>query len=148
MCTTTRRCAPANANVNNSNDVVFASPGYLSNYTQGDGATVASELYNSDTYANTDVASLNQTYGLASVDLQVAAGFTGTIYLVWNGDGVANDSYSPFYELSSAAATPVDPNLVPGSITIVKTPEPGSIVMMLLGAVGLLGLGWRRARRA
>ncbi len=109
---------------------------------------MASELYNSDTYANTDVASLNQTYGLATLDLQVAAGFTGTIYLVWNGDGVSTDSYAPFYELSTNATSPTDPNLVPGSLTIVQTPEPGSIVMMVLGAVGLLGLGWRRARRA
>jgi len=140
--------AAANANVNNSNDINFTAGAYLTNYTTSDGSSVANELYNGDTYANTDVASLNQTYGLATLDLTVAAGFTGTIYLVWNGDGQSTDSFAPFYELSGAPSNPLDPTLVPGSITIVKTPEPASVVMMVLGAVGLLGLGWRRTRRA
>jgi len=140
--------AAGNANVNNSNDINFTGGAYLSNYTTSDGSSVANELYNGDTYANTDVASLNQTYGLATLDLTVAAGFTGTIYMVWNGYGQSTDSFAPFYELSGAPSNPLDPTLVPGSITIVKTPEPASVVMMVLGAVGLLGLGWRRARRA
>ncbi len=133
-------------NVNNSNDITFADPQYLGNYTTSDGSTVANELYNSDTYANTDVASLNQTYALAQVDLTVAAGFGGTVYLVWNVDGVNNDSFAPFYELSGAPATNLDPNFVDGSITF--GPEPSSVVLMLLGAAGLVGYRRLRTRRS
>lgn len=103
-------------------------------------------MYNSDTYADTDVATLNQTYGLATVDLTVAAGFTGVVYMVWNTNRVSNDSYAPSYELSNAELSPLDPNLVGGFFAIL-VPEPGSVVLMVMGAVGLVGFGWRRARR-
>jgi hypothetical protein len=140
--------AAGNADVNNSNDVNFASPGYLSNFTTGDGATVASEIYNNDGYANTDVATLNATYGLANVQFTIAAGYSGTVYLVWNNDGIANDSFAPFYELSGNPVNPIDPNLVTGSIVVTAIPEPASVVLMLFGAIGLIGYGLRRARKA
>jgi hypothetical protein len=140
--------APASTDVGNSNDVNFQTPLYLTNYTTGDGATLASEMYNGDTYSNTDVATLNATYGLANVQFTIAAGYSGTVYLVWNNDGIASDSYAPFYELSTATVTPIDPNLVTGSITVTPIPEPASVVLMLLGAVGLVGYGVRRTRKA
>jgi hypothetical protein len=40
------------------------------------------------------------------------------------------------------------PNVINGAINVVPSPEPSSIVMMVLGTLGLIGLGLRRARRA
>lgn len=57
---------------------------------------------------------------------------------VENGDFVNTTSYSnsDFFM----------PSAINGAINVV--PEPSSVVMMVLGAIGFLGLGWRRARRA
>lgn len=130
-------------NQNNSNDINFASPGYLGNYTSSlQGPSTANEIYPSDTYANSDVATLNATWALARVFITVAGGFSGKEYLVWNNNGIGNDPDAPYYQLSTAPTNSLDPNLVAGVITVV--PEPGSVVLMMLGAVGLFGFGFRR----
>jgi hypothetical protein len=132
-------------NQNNSNDINFAAPGYLNNYTSSlQGSGTPNENFPSDTYANSDVAALSQTWALERVFITVAAGFSGTEYLVWNSNGIANDPDAPYYQLSGAPSTSIDPNLIGGVINV--TPEPSSIVMMVLGAVGLFGVGYRRTR--
>ena len=47
-----------------------------------------------------------------------------------------------------SSATPTTSNTVIESVNVVGAPEPASVVMMFLGAVGLLGLRRLRVRRA
>jgi hypothetical protein len=136
-------------NSNNSNDIDYGLGNYLTNYTNpvADPGS-PSEMYNGDTWANVEgVALLNQTWGLTQIEITVAAGFVGTEYLVWNANNPSSDSFAPFYFLAppSFPVAVLSPNLVAGSITVVG-PEPGSVVLMLLGAIGLLGISWRRRR--
>jgi hypothetical protein len=138
-------------NQNNLDDLSY-SLYYLTDYTNPIADPgFPNEMYNGDTYVNNDVALLNETWGLTRIYITVAAGFVGTEYLVWNANGTNNDAFAPFYELSTInnGTTQLDPNLVAGSITVLApAPEPGSVVLMLFGAIGLLGSGWRRTRLA
>jgi len=136
-------------NPNNSNDITFASPQYLADYTTtlaGPQQAGANEAYANDTWANTDVAQMTQTWAIARVYITVAAGFTGTEYLVWNNNGTNNDAFAPFYSLSTATTNNLDPNLIGGVITVLS-PEPSSVVLLVLGAVGLFGVRRLRGRR-
>jgi len=51
--------------------------------------------------------------------------------------------------VSKSDGNPVLPALAPnGAIVVTPVPEPASVLMMVIGAVGLIGFGVRRARRA
>jgi hypothetical protein len=88
-------------------------------------------------------------YGLMQLTFSVPADTpAGSYTLTFNQDPGFNGDYVD-------TVSPSDSNIfLPGVldaaivVSSVATPEPGSIVMMTLGALGLIGFGVRRARRA
>jgi hypothetical protein len=79
--------------------------------------------------------------GLLQVEYSIPANYTGTVALSLP-DGNSDVAYGALFLDSSYS--PDIPNLVNGSITV--TPEPSSVVMLILGAVGLFGIRRLRAR--
>jgi len=79
--------------------------------------------------------------GLIQVEYSVPAGYVGTVTLSLP-DGNANPAYGAIF--LDSTYNPDIPALVNGSITVV--PEPSSVVMLILGAVGLFGIRRMRAR--
>jgi len=79
--------------------------------------------------------------GLIQVEYSVPAGYVGTVTLSLP-DGNANPAYGAAF--LDSTFNPDIPSLVNGSITVV--PEPSSVAMLILGAVGLFGIRRMRAR--
>ena len=72
----------------------------------------------------------------------------GSYVLSTNTDDPSVDGSANYVDIiSKSDGNPVSPGLAPNG-AIVVTPEPASVVMMILGAVGMIGVGLRRARRA
>jgi len=95
----------------------------------------------------------NAVYSLEQVYYDIPAGTpVGSYALVWDTNGYANDSGSNFIDLvsnSGTAAYALPGSSINGALVVaLPSPEPSSIVLMLLGVIGLVGFGWRRARRA
>jgi len=135
-------------NANNSNAINYSNGGYEGSYTSAlPPDSSINEVYGADVYATSDAAQMTQTWALARLYITVAPNYTGTMYAVWNNNGINNDPNAPSYSLSSAQSTSLDPNLVGGVITVVPIPEPSSVVLMVLGAVGLFGVRRLRTRR-
>jgi hypothetical protein len=102
---------------------------------------------------NTDVP-LNNTgpfltvapEALVRVEYSIPANYVGTTTL-----SITTDPDSPFAAFWNDAALNSDlPAIINGSITVSApaTPEPSSIVLLALGAIGLFGVRRLRARRA
>ena len=154
-------------------DAVNASPNLIDPYVLGNVyATVNSGdvvnggwVYHDSTDAdnsdgtNTGTVSLspNTAYSLEQVYFQIQPGTAEGIYgLTFDTNApyndlpgqTGNDPLGDFVNLvSNANLTSYEgTNVISGAIVI--TPEPGSVVLMLLGVIGLLGHGWRRRRAA
>ncbi len=143
-------------NSNNSNDLDYTNGNYFQTYTTAlSGGGAVNEQWLSDSWAYDDVAQMTQTWALTRIYITVAAGYTGTEYFVWNTNGIAKDPLAPFYGLPTNYYPPLDPNLIGGSITVVPelvpalpiVPEPCSLLLMALGAIGLSAFGAGRAPR-
>jgi len=89
------------------------------------------------------------SYGLMQLEFTVPAGTAaGSYTLSFNQDDPNTDGSADYVDIiSKADGNPVSPALAPNG-AIVVTPEPASVLMMIIGAVGLIGVGVRRARRA
>jgi hypothetical protein len=73
----------------------------------------------------------------------------GTYSLFFDQNPQSIDPGGDFINLVSNANTvEVLPGTAISGAIIVWNPEPSSVVMMALGAIGLFGLGVRRSRRA
>jgi len=86
-------------------------------------------------------------YGLMQLEFTVPAGTAAGAYTMsFNTDDPNTDG--DWVDIISKSDTAVvSPGLsVNGAIVV--TPEPASVLMMVIGAVGLIGIGLRRARRA
>jgi hypothetical protein len=118
---------------------------------QGVSNTFGNEVTNSDIVNSNATAPVLGATGLAmaNVVFNVPAGTpAGTYTLVFNQDSTSTDPFADWVNTvsNSDAGQPSPFAAISGSI-VVSTPEPGSVVMLLLGAVGLIGFGVRRARR-
>jgi hypothetical protein len=124
----------------NSSALTDDNPGYMSNMS-------SNELFPSDSpnSGNGTTSLTPGLYTLAQFTVTVAGGFTGTEYFVWNVNSPSSDGNAPYWN-SAADPTQLSPNLVGGSITI--APEPCSVLLMVLGAIGMFGMAWRRRRAA
>jgi len=81
-----------------------------------------------------------------TVDPGTAAGtYAMTININSGSDDSLTSAFASNYSFGTNG-TPVVPGVLNGAIVI--TPEPASVVMMLFGAIGLIGYGLRRARKA
>jgi len=122
--------------------------------------SITPDADNSDA-TNSGVVALtaNTVYSLEQVYFTVAAGTApGTYSLTFDTnapyENVAgqrgNDASADFVNLVSNSNTTSyqETNATNGAIVILPAPEPASVALMLLGAIGLIGFGWRRARRA
>jgi hypothetical protein len=91
--------------------------------------------------------------GLVRIQYDIAAGTPvgsyGMTINVFPNDPNANiSSFASNYQLQSAAAAALTPSVINGAINVVPAPEPSSIVLLVLGAVGLFGFRRLRARQA
>jgi len=117
----------------------------------------SNDVENSD-LTNSGLVALtaNTVYATMQVYYTVAPGtLPGSYAITFNTNApfnsISNPGGDPTADFVSLAANNntngyVQTNSIAGSINI--TPEPASVVMMLFGAVGLIGYGLRRARRA
>jgi len=129
-----------------SSDISFNSPVFTDSY---DGSNAnQSEAQTSDETTGTGVALSASLLGLMRIEYNIPAGSPAGTYpltftpAVNGGGGNFTDNVSVLdsnYQLPGS--------LVNGAI-IIQTPEPSSMLMMVLGTVGLIGLGVRRTRRA
>ena len=132
-----------------SSDISFNSPVYTDSFDSSN--SNKSEAQTSDETTNAGVALSSTLLGLMRIEYNVPAGSAaGTYPLTFtpavNGGG--GNFYDNVSVLDSNYLLPG--SLINGSIIVqpAPTPEPSSIVMMVLGAMGLIGIGVRRARRA
>jgi len=104
------------------------------------------EVENSDTpLTNVGVALSSTELGLMRILYDVPANSPIGSYAMTFTQNTAGYDYVETTSYSSANY--FLPSVINGAINVV-TPEPGSVVMIALGAIGLIGLGLRRARRA
>ena len=105
-----------------------------------------SDLTNSGTNAMTQ----NTVYSLFQVYYDIPAGTPiGTYAITIDTTSYATDPNGAWVNLVSPSTTTFSSpgSFVQGAI-VVQGPEPASVVLMLFGAIGLIGFGIRRARRA
>jgi hypothetical protein len=111
----------------------------------------ATEASNSDAVVSNPGPTLSATLeAMMNVTFTVPAGTpAGTYPIVFNQDDPTVDPFADWVNTISNADAG---NFLPGSTIngsiIVTTPEPASVAMLLMGAIGLIGIGVRRARRA
>jgi len=89
-------------------------------------------------------------YGLMQLEFTVPAGTAAGSYVMsFNQDDPSVDGSADYVDIISKAdfTGQVSPGLAPNG-AIVVTPEPASMLIMVIGAIGLIGVGVRRARRA
>jgi hypothetical protein len=155
------------SDVVNGFNVQLTTPGPIT-FTSGDTSTAAPYIFAGNSadeassnppfsvsgnldYYNSDAAlAAGQTvghspFGLLRIGYSIPANFTGTVALT-----IPTLEQDPTFGagwLDSAFNT-IEPAIVNGSITVnaPATPEPSSIVLLMLGAIGLFGV--RRLRRA
>jgi hypothetical protein len=111
-----------------------------------------------DPFNNVGIALSSTPLGLMRVEYDVPADTAvGSYALTFNQDPVPNgldghqgDIFADFVDTTSIFDNNdiFSPAVINGAINVVPTPEPSSVVLMVLGAVGWVGLGWRRGRRA
>jgi hypothetical protein len=109
----------------------------------GNGQVTPQDMYYSDV-PNTGSTNMTSTpLGLMRVEYSIPAFFTGTADLTITVD--PDSPYAAFWD-DTRFNSNVPDAVVNGSITVnpVASPEPGSVVLLLLGAVGLFG--YRRLR--
>jgi hypothetical protein len=151
-------------------DAAGSSPNLIDTYAMvGNSADITNGGYvyfdptdadnSDDTNTGTVTLAANTVYSLEQVYYDIPAGTAVGNY------SLTFDTNAPFNSISNPAGDPsadflnlisnantnsyVTPGTtVAGSINIVQTPEPTSVVLMVLGAIGLFGFGVRRARRA
>ena len=82
--------------------------------------------------------------GLERIEYSVAPDFVGTAALTFNQSAVPSGDFVE--TTSNTTSNYFLPAVVNGAIVV--TPEPGSLVLMLLGAAALFGFGWLRRHRA
>jgi hypothetical protein len=84
--------------------------------------------------------------GLLRVEYEVPAGTAmGSYALTFNQDNPNTDPFSDYVDTTSNSD--MDNSFSPGAVVdgaIVVTPEPGSVVLLLLGAIGLFFAARRR----
>jgi len=129
-----------------SSDISFQSPVFTDSF---DGSNAnQSEAQTSDETTGSGVPLSATLLGLMRIEYNIPAGSPAGTYPLTFTPAV-NGGGGNFYDNVSV----LDSNYhLPGSLIngaiVIQTPEPSSIVMMVLGAIGLVGLGVRRARRA
>jgi hypothetical protein len=144
-------------------DAAGSSPALIDSYVMaGDSSDITNGGYvyydstdadNSD-LTNTGTVSLaaNTVYSLEQVYYDIPAGTAvGSYSLFFDQNSLATDPGADFVNLISNSNTVsyFSPgSVVNGAINVVPLPEPASVVLMIFGAIGLIGLGLRRARRA
>jgi hypothetical protein len=151
-------------------DAAGSSPNLIDTYVMaGNSADITNSGYvyfdptdadnSDDTNTGTVTMAANTTYSMLQVYYDIPAGTpVGSYSLTFDTNAPFNSISNPggdpvadFLNLISNANTNsyVSPGTtIAGAINIVQTPEPTSVVLMMLGAIGLIGLGVRRARRA
>jgi hypothetical protein len=113
---------------------------------------------NSDESATANqLLTANTVYSMLQVYYSIPANATaGSYALTLNNITVNNPSPGNADYVNLVSSSNTTSNLAPGTtingaIVVtpgVMTPEPASVVLMLFGAIGLIGMGVRRARRA
>jgi hypothetical protein len=156
--------AGASPNFLNLGEYVLAQTGYATNNSGllTNGGYVAfdsTQAQNSDS-TNSGVVSMvaGTSYDLMQVYFTIAPGTGAGSYALTfdtnapynNAAGqTANDVNADFVNtVSNSNLTSYAETSVSVGAIVVLSPEPGSIVLMVLGMVGLIGVGVRRARRA
>jgi len=136
----------------NSSNVTEGSPVFVDTYDNGNnydpGSQNESEVQESDNALNGTPTSLTSSpLGIVRFEYSIPAGTpagTYTLTLVPSNEG-GTGTYTDTVSQSDNNSYLV-PTIIDGAIVVL--PEPGSVVLMVLGAVGLVGFGFRRARRA
>jgi hypothetical protein len=101
--------------------------------------------------SNATAPSLSATLlALMTVSFSVPAGTpAGTYALTFNQNDPTSDFTADWYNnVSNSDPGTFSPGAVVNGSIVVTTPEPSSVLMLLVGAVGLIGIGVRRARKA
>jgi len=114
------------------------------------GVNSATDVQNSDSDVNAGTLLGGGTqYGLMQLEFTVPPGTAaGSYVLSFNTDSVDTDGDYINLVSKSDFTHYISPNQINGAI-VVTGPEPASVVMMIMGAIGFIGLGLRRrARRA
>jgi len=137
-----------NADINTSAPYVFnGNSGEQSNNNGPFLNTPPPEAENDDSpNTNVGVALSSTMLGMERIEYDVPANSPlGSYALTFN----QNTNTGDYVETTSISSSNFFlPAVVTGAINVVQSPEPTSVVLMVLGAVGLVGFGWRRARRA
>jgi hypothetical protein len=116
------------------------------------GGTGSDAAYNSDfSTSGTTTFDTATILGLERIQYTVDPGTAaGTYAMTININSGSDDSLTSAFASEYALGingNSVLPNVVNGAI-VVGAPEPASVVLMLFGAIGLIGYGLRRARKA
>jgi len=138
----------------NSSDQLNSSGVFVDTYDNGNnfdpGSQNESEVQVSDLSNNGNATTLTSVpLGIVRIEYSIPAGTpagTYTLNLVPSNEG-GTGTYTDTVSASDANTNNyLVPTIIDGAIVVL--PEPGSVVLMVLGAVGLVGIGFRRARRA
>jgi len=112
----------------------------------------SSPFFDSNEASNSDLTNSGTTtlgesaFALLEVTYTVPAGTAAGDYsITFNQDDPTTDPFADFTSTTNTSPTDTSPGLAPAGAIVVTTPEPSSIALLVLGAVGLFG--FRRLRR-